>query len=65
MIKRHRVVSTYEMFFSRPRRRCGPAFPRCLLSSESTEGHCLMDFHGPGRKADGNVSEGSSFLHLV
>lgn len=50
--ERHPAVTTYAMFSGRPRLRCAPAFPRCLLAAKSTEGRCLTGFHGPGRQAE-------------
>lgn len=43
------VTMTYESFSSHPRHRSGPTSPRCRLSSESTEAHCLVGFHGPAK----------------
>lgn len=52
------VTMTYESFSSHPRHRSGPTSPRCRLSSENTEAHCLMGFHGPTKhvKADSDTS---------
>lgn len=52
---RHQVRMAYEMVACRPRHRFGPASPRCPPSSESTEGRCLTDSHGPEKQPEGAV----------